>query len=67
MKEENISQEFRSKEIDKHRNYFTEETKQNELISKKHKKFCKILDYTEHLLIVASTVTGLVQFVLLPL
>ena len=67
MKEENISQEFRSKEIDKNRNYFTEETKQNELISKKHKKFCKILDYTEHLLIVASTVTGLVQFVLLPL
>ena len=67
MKEENISQEFRSKEIDKNRNYFTKETKQNELISKKHKKFCKILDYTEHLLIVASTVTGLVQFVLLPL
>ena len=67
MKEENISQEFRSKEIDKNRNYFTEETKQNELISKKHKKFCRILDYTEHLLIVASTVTGLVQFVLLPL
>ena len=67
MKEENISQEFRSKETDKNRNYFTEETKQNELISKKHKKFCKILDYTEHLLIVASTVTGLVQFVLLPL
>ena len=67
MKEENISQEFRSKEIDKNRNYFTEETKQNELISKKHKKFCKILDYTEHLLIVASAVTGLVQFVLLPL
>ena len=67
MKEENISQEFRSKEIDKNRNYFTEETKQNELISKKHKKFCKILDYTEHLLSVASTVTGLVQFVLLPL
>ena len=38
MAEENISQEFRSKEIDKTRNYFIEEIKQNELISKKHKK-----------------------------
>ena len=40
------------------RNYFTEEIKQNELISKKYKKVCKILDYTEHLLIVVYTVTG---------
>ena len=39
------------------RNYFTEEIKQNELISKKHKKVCKILDYTEHLLMVVCTVT----------
>ena len=31
---------------------------QNELISKKHKKFYKILTYTEHLLILASTITG---------
>ena len=32
--------------------------KRNELISKKYKKVCKILNYTEHLLILASTVTG---------
>ena len=35
--------------------------KQNELISKKHKKVCKILDYTKHLLILASIVTGSVS------
>ena len=61
MTEENISQEFRSKEIDKTRNYFIEETKQNELISKKHKKICKVLNYTKHSLIVSSTVTGCVS------
>ena len=57
MAEENISQEFRLKEVDKARNYFIEEIKKNELISKKHKKVCKILDYTDNLLILASIVT----------
>ena len=42
MIEENIIQEFRFKEIDEQRNYFIEEIKQNELISKKHKKICRI-------------------------
>ena len=35
MSEENISQEFRLKNIDEARNYLIEEIKQNELISKK--------------------------------
>ena len=35
MAEENLSQEFRSKEIHKTINHFIEETKQNELISTK--------------------------------
>ena len=61
MTEKNISQEFRSKEIDKARNYFNGEIKQNELISKKHKIFCKISNYSENLLILASTVTGCVS------
>ena len=61
MTEKNISQEFRSKEIDKARNYFNGEIKQNELISKKRKMFCKILNYSENLLILASTVTGCVS------
>ena len=38
-----------------------EEIKQNELISKKHKKICNILSYTEHLLIIASTIAGYVS------
>ena len=42
MAEKSISQKFRLKEIDKTRNYFIQEIKQNELLSKKHKKFCKI-------------------------
>ena len=50
--------EFRLKEIYQSRNYLIEEIKQNELISKKHKKVCKILKYTENLLILAFTVTG---------
>ena len=39
-------------------NYFIEKIKQNELISKKHKNVCKILNYSEHVLVVVSTVTG---------
>ena len=38
MVEENISQEFRLKNIDETRNYFLKEIEQNELTSKKHKK-----------------------------
>ena len=40
MTEENISQEFRLKNMDEARNYFLEEIKQNDLMSKKHKKVC---------------------------
>ena len=59
--EENISQEFRLKNTDKTRNNLIEKIKQNELITKKYKKICKILNYTDHLLILASTVTGCVS------
>ena len=38
MVEENISQEFRLKKIDQTKNYFLEEIKQNELMSKKAQK-----------------------------
>ena len=61
MVEKKISQEFRLKEINETRDYFIEEIKQNELISKKHKKVFKILYYTKHLLILAFTVTGCVS------
>ena len=57
MVEKNISQEFGLKSIDETRNYFLEEIKQNELMSKKHKKVCTTLNYIEHFLILASTIT----------
>ena len=44
MVEENISQELRLKNIDETRNYFLEEIKQNELMSKKHKNVCTTLN-----------------------
>ena len=47
MSEENISQEFRLKNIDDTRNYLTEEISQNELMSKKHKKAYRVLNYIE--------------------
>ena len=40
MREENISKEFRLKNIDETRYYFIKEIKQNELMSKKHRKAC---------------------------
>ena len=48
MVEENLSQEFRFKNINGTRKYFLEEIKQNELMSKKHKMVCTTLKYIEH-------------------
>ena len=45
------------KNINKTRNYFLEEIKKNEMMSKKHKKVCITLNYIEHFLILASLVT----------
>ena len=57
MAEENKSQEFRLKKTDETRNYFLEEIEQNEFMSKKHKKPCTTLNYFEHSLNLASTIT----------
>ena len=61
MKDKNISQEFRLKNIDETRNYFVEETEQNELMSRKHKKVCTTLNYVENFLILASAITGCIS------
>ena len=53
-----ISQEFRLKSMDETENYFLEEIEQNELISRKHKKVCTIVNYIKHFLILASAMTG---------
>ena len=44
MFEENVSQEFRLKNIDETRNHFLEKIEQNQLMSKKHKKICTTLN-----------------------
>ena len=45
MVEKNISQEIRFKNINETRDYFVEEiVEQNELMSKKYKKVCTILN-----------------------
>ena len=44
--------------MDETRNYWIEETNQNELMSKKHKKVYRDLNYIEHLLISIFTVSG---------
>ena len=62
MVEDNITQEFGLKEIDKKMNYFTEEIKQYDSLSKKHKNIYVILNNAEHLFTLASTVTGCVSF-----
>ena len=61
MPKENKSQEFRLKYIDETRNHFIEEVNQNELMSKKHKKFCRVLNSIEELLTLISAVTRCVS------
>ena len=61
MSEENISQKFRSKNIDKTKNYLTEEINWNQLMSNNYKKVCRVLNYIDHLLIIVSTFTGCVS------
>ena len=43
------------------KNYFLEEIKQNELMSRKHKKVSKTLNYFEQVLILTSTITGCIS------
>ena len=42
-------------------NYLLEETKYNELVSKKNKNTCRYFNYVEHLLVSASNVTACVS------
>ena len=61
MAEENISQEFRLKNIDESRNYLIEEINRYKLMSKRHAKVCTTLNYIERFLILRSTITGCVS------
>ena len=57
MSEKKINQEFRPQIIEEIRNYLVIEINQNDLMSKKHKKVCRVLNYIGHLFIVISTNT----------
>ena len=61
MSEEKISQKLRLKDIDERRNYLMGEINQNELMSKKHRKVSRVLNYIEHLLNLISIVSGCVS------
>ena len=61
-----MSQEFRLKHINETRYYFLEEIEQSELVSKRHKKVFTTLNYIEHVLIVASTITGCISISAFP-
>ena len=57
MAEENISQKFKLKNIEEIKNYFIKETDRNELMIKKYKKVCSVLNFIKHFLILVSVVT----------
>ena len=61
MPEENMNQECRLRKTDEIKNYLVEEINRNELMSKKHKKVWRVLNYIDHSLIVISTITGCVS------
>ena len=61
MAKENISQEYRLKNIDETRDFLIEETNRNELMSKKHKKVSVTLNYIEHFSMLPSTITGCIS------
>ena len=55
-----MSLEFRLKNIDQTKNYFLEEIKKNELMSRKRKKVCTTPNYIQYFFVLASTITGCV-------
>ena len=61
LKTNMLNLKFQLQKVDETRNCLLDEIKHNDLISEKHKKICKYLNYFEHLLSLASTVTGCVS------
>ena len=53
-----MNHEFTLKKLDEIRTYLIEEINWNDLMSKKHKKVCRVFSYIEHSLIMISTITG---------
>ena len=61
MNEENISQEFKLKNLDEIRNHFIEKINQNELVSKKSKNVCEVPNYIKYLLTLVPKISGWVS------
>ena len=55
------SLDFKLKTIDETINYLLDEIKHNDLMSEKHKKVCRNLNYFEHFLVFAFAVSGCVS------
>ena len=52
---------FKLNKIDETRNCLLEEIEHNDLMSEKHQRTCKYLNYVEQLVILASKITGCVS------
>ena len=61
MKEKNICQEFRLKNIHQTRNYLLQQIEQNELMNRKNKKICTTLNYIELFFTLASAIAGCIS------
>ena len=61
MPEENMNQKLKLKKIDEIRNSLIQEINRNGLMSKKHKRVCRVLNYVDHSLIAISTITECVS------
>ena len=61
MPEKNMDQELRLTKKDEITHYSIEKINRNELMSKKHKIVCRVLNYIDHLLIAVSTITGCIS------
>ena len=57
----NIIKDSRLESIEEIKNYFIKEKDQNELVRKELKKIPAILNYNEHVFILASAVTGCIS------
>ena len=53
--------------MDETRNYFFEEMKLNELVSRKHKKVCTTLNYIEHLIIGCISISAFASLLVIPI
>ena len=61
MSKEKLSQEFKLKNKEETKNHFIKEIYQNELMSNKYEKVYTTLNCNEHLIILASIVTGCIS------